>query len=415
MAAGFSDWDSCESHNVGFDCELLEKPPEQLQSECPICHLLLREPFLVSCCGYSFCQVCIKKIKLKDQALCPCCKKDFTICPNKWLQRWLYGLKVYCSNKKYSCQWTGELRQLDNHLNFFPQRGREMEGCQFVQVKCSHCSNSLLRSKIEEHENRECLKRPYKCGHCDFESTYGEVTISHWSECRLFPTPCPNKCGQTIQRHKLDNHMTADCPEAIVECDFKRFGCGRRLPRKELRAHIDENFASHIGQLAQLVVRLEAENRQLKRQLENLKVSAPSPALNLFMNNLEWHKKEGKPWTSPSFYAQGYKLRLQVYVNDHGDDGGVCTTIFACLMQGKFDEDLEWPFRGTIVVELLKHDSHGCTVIYSDRIVHESKRVTMGTIGYGQGVTAVHAGLMNVVRNDRLHFRIPAVQLSLDN
>ena len=412
--AGLPDSSSSRSQNVGFDCEFVNKPPQQFQTDCPICHLVLREPFLVNCCGYSFCKVCIEKVKLKDvdQASCPCCKEGLDIFPNKGLQRSLYGFKVYCSNKKFGCKWIGELGQLDGHLlNVAPQRGRQQNGCQFVKVSCSYCSNSFLRSTVKTHEGNECLKRPYRCEYCDFESTYGEVTTSHWSECRLFPTPCPNRCGLTLQRQNLKNHITTECPETVVECDFKRFGCDRRLARKDVRAHVNDNFSSHIGQLAQMVVRLEAENQQLKRQLECLKINTPTTALCLVMSNVERYKREGKPWISPSFYTQGYKLRLQVYVNDHGNDGSLCTTIFACLMQGKFDDELDWPFRGTIVVELITENGR---VMYTDRIIHESKRVTVGSIGgYGRGVTAVHDGLVKNVKNDCLYFRIPAVQLSM--
>ena len=38
----------------GYDCEFVERPQE-LQKECPICLIILREPFQVTCCGYSFC------------------------------------------------------------------------------------------------------------------------------------------------------------------------------------------------------------------------------------------------------------------------------------------------------------------------------------------------------------------------
>ena len=38
----------------GYDCEFVERPKE-LETDCPICLLVLREPFQVTCCGNSFC------------------------------------------------------------------------------------------------------------------------------------------------------------------------------------------------------------------------------------------------------------------------------------------------------------------------------------------------------------------------
>ena len=47
----------------GYDCELVEKPPSSVQHECPVCLLVLREPYQVSCCGYCFCKAYIENIK----------------------------------------------------------------------------------------------------------------------------------------------------------------------------------------------------------------------------------------------------------------------------------------------------------------------------------------------------------------
>lgn len=404
--------ESHRSPSVGFDCKFIEKPPKEFQSECPVCLLLLREPHTVSCCGYSFCHACIHRIKTSSGS-CPCCNEDnFDFFLNKGLKRSLYEFKIYCSNQIDGCQWTGNLGQLDSHLNCNPQKLRSLEGCQYVYIKCSYCSKSFLRSKINNHKQYECLMRPYVCPHCNrFESTYGEVTISHWTECGLFPTPC--ECGETLQRQFIDDHIANVCPKTIVECDFKHFGCDVRLSRKDMKIHIGENLASHIGKLARLVVRLEAENKHLMQELECLQISTPRKALNLIMNNLDRHMRKGTPWNSPSFYVQGYKLHLQVYVNDHDENGSLCTTIFVCLMQGEFDESLKWPFKAVVCVELLKEENARYVVLYSARIAHEGQRVTTKNVPFGRGVTAVHSGLMQHVRHDCLYFRIPAVQLSI--
>ena len=400
--------------SVGFDCEFIEKPPKEFQSKCPVCLLILRDPHIVSCCGYSFCHVCIHKIKT-NKGSCPCCNEDnFEFFPNKGLKRSLCEFEIGCSYQTDGCEWTGNLGQLESHLNSYcnSQKTRSLEGCQYVYIKCSYCYKSFLRSEINNHEKNDCLMRPYVCLHCNsFESTYGEVTTSHWADCGFFPTPC--KCGEILQRQLIDDHVANVCPETIVECDFKRFGCGVRLSRKDMQTHVGENLASHIGELARRMVRLEAENKHLMRELECLQISTPRTALNLIMDNLDQHKRKGSPWNSPSFYTQGYKLRLQVYVNDHDENGSLCTTIFVCLMQGKFDESLKWTFKAVVCVELLKEENGRYVVLYSAKIAHESRRVTTENDPFGRGVTAVHPNLMQHVRHNRLYFRIPAVQLSI--
>ena len=101
----------------GYDCEFVEPPPSVFQTECPICHLILREPFLVSCCGTHYCHTCIQQLQA-DNSPCPICREDnFDVFPNKGLNRSLKQLQVYCIHRKDGCQWRGELGGLDQHLN----------------------------------------------------------------------------------------------------------------------------------------------------------------------------------------------------------------------------------------------------------------------------------------------------------
>jgi hypothetical protein len=35
----------------GYECIFIKDPPEILQTECPICLCVLKEPYLIDCCG----------------------------------------------------------------------------------------------------------------------------------------------------------------------------------------------------------------------------------------------------------------------------------------------------------------------------------------------------------------------------
>ena len=123
----------------GFECEFLSQPPETIQAECPVCLLVLREPYQVSCCGYTFCQACIEQVKLRKTA-CPTCNvAEFAVFEDKRLKRSLYSYQVSCSHKKDGCQWTGELVELDKHLNENPILGQQFIGCELVPVECNDC------------------------------------------------------------------------------------------------------------------------------------------------------------------------------------------------------------------------------------------------------------------------------------
>lgn len=104
----------------GYECIFVEEPPEHLQTECSVCLCLLKDPHLIDCeCGASFCRTCIEPI-LNEEAgkACPLCKGPFTTSmPDHRLQQTLSNLKVYCSNRKASCEWLDSLGKLQLHLN----------------------------------------------------------------------------------------------------------------------------------------------------------------------------------------------------------------------------------------------------------------------------------------------------------
>ena len=237
----------------GFVCEIVDPPPEHfLQTECPVCLLTIREPHQVTCCGYSFCHSCIQQIKDKNKP-CPTCKKEgFSDFPDMRLKRALYALKVHCSHQKDGCKWTGELGQLDAHLNEDPEPEKQLNGCQFVEIDCLYeCGDRLQRCYMHKHQTELCTKRPFSCEHChNYESNYDDVIHNHWPVCGSFPLCCPNQCGSFPQRQNIENHIDKECPFTTISCDFHHVGCTVKLPRKDMPEHLKENFLTHISLLA---------------------------------------------------------------------------------------------------------------------------------------------------------------------
>ncbi len=250
---------------IGFDCGFVEPPPERfVQSECPVCLLIIREPHQVTCCGNKFCKACIEHIKANKNS-CPICNENISNFPDKGLKRSLYSLKVQCSHQKDGCEWTGELRQLDEHLNTDPQPEKQLDGCQFVAIDCIYnCGNHQQRSYIQNHQIKDCTKRPFDCEHCrDYKSTYDDVTNNHWPMCGSFPVPCPNECGSTIQRQNIDSHVVDGCPLTTINCDFHHVGCAVKILRQDMPEHQRENLLTHISLLASSHAKQQAEIKNL--------------------------------------------------------------------------------------------------------------------------------------------------------
>ena len=109
----------------GYDCEFVDPPPEVLGTKCLVCLHVLRKPKQTECCGHDFCETCIEAVQVR---LCPMCnRRDFATFYDKRLHRALNQLQVRCTYQKRGCTWTGELGNLDNHLNCD-------DGCKFADT-----------------------------------------------------------------------------------------------------------------------------------------------------------------------------------------------------------------------------------------------------------------------------------------
>lgn len=437
----------------GFECEFLEKPPKAIQSECPVCLLILREPYQTICCGKSYCQVCIERLKT-DKIICACCKKPIKEFPNIGLKQSLYDFEVYCINKNCGCQWTGELRQLDSHLNSNPSRENQLKGCQFQQLRCLHCFRNIQRSLICTHQNKQCQKRPFICKYCeDFKSNYEDVTINHYPVCGYYLVQCPNSCGKTMHRRNVASHIVDCCPLSPIDCDFSLLGCKTRCSRKDMSAHLSDNVVTHLSlQLASYqntVARLDQENKQLgqrvdvltrdlriqkeemvklegkNKQLELLvmklaqdcTICSPLCPLELTMTGFDVLKINSDDWQCKPFYthSKGYKLCLRVYPNGCSKGRGTHVSVYVYVMRGEFDELLQWPFRGIITIQLfnqmIKDDHHTKLVHFGIGVTNNAdKRVVEGdraATSWGKSKFISHAHLSpKYLKDDCLRFYV---------
>ena len=314
----------------GYDCEFVDKSPNR--SQCPICLLVLRDPHQTPCCGNAFCKDCIAKIKLHKKP-CPTCKtEDFLSYPDKGLERELYSSEVSCSFKSRGCDWRGELRQLDQHLNSNSSQDNPLAGCDFLRICCNYCQHAMYRRQLREHRNKECLKRPFTCPTCkEYESDYEDVMSTHMPECKCRPVECPNKCGLVVEAQNLKAHFSSDCELAEVECEFNHAGCEVRIIRKLLPGHMTDNVVQHMSLLAienrkykEKVISLEKEKKELTARVDDLEskqqnlIARSSQIPTIHIKCFSFHSIHN-PWMSEPFYTSlmGPSLQLCVWWNDN--------------------------------------------------------------------------------------------------
>ena len=276
----------CRDEAPGYDCVFVKKP-EEIQADCPICHLVLREPAQMRCCGSVFCMACIMK-ELCHRNFCPMCQtpNPSTPFPDKRIKQSLSGFRVHCihsanegeggDGRGRGCDWIGQLGELERHLNKNPPADTQMNGCLFAEINCKFCGNQFQRSLTEDHQTNHCPKRPYSCPRCHHRSTYIEITEVHIKQtCPCFPEQCPH-CKNIFERQKLELHINNDCTLKPFVCDFYLVGCQEVLYRPQIEDHIRNNGVYHALLLAKFAEERPNDRRRLQEYLPMLKSSANS-------------------------------------------------------------------------------------------------------------------------------------------
>ena len=128
-----------------------------------------------------------------------------------------------------------------------------------------------------------------------------------------------------------------------------------------------------------------------------------SAPIDFFLQNFDWYWSRRACWYSPAFYTheEGYRLHLVVYPNGFGDGQGSHISLFTQLMQGPFDEDLKWPFRGHVTIQIVNQENddqhHQMTIPYTNDTGYVACRVTDET-------KAVEFGFAEFFPHSELHY-----------
>lgn len=179
--------------NRGYDVTFVNKPPSEIQTDCPICHCVLFQPRMATCpCGHSYCAACIDRVE-RDGKPCPICGQPFALVDDNRLERILNSYKVYCPHKEKGCKWTRELGQLENHLNRNPQPDKQLKGCLFEEIQCGLC----------------------QLCYCE--------------------------------RQLMSNHVVNECQNRDIECKYHYVGCDFKKPQQQLEEHMKESMSLHLS------------------------------------------------------------------------------------------------------------------------------------------------------------------------
>jgi len=251
--------------------------PEEVQSECSICIMILKDPQIVTCCGHRFCEQCIGRVRdgAGGDGECPLCKASFVqYFSDLTLERQINQRKVYCPLKNDGCIWTGRLNKVTDHMDVL-EAGGNAQPCLFFPVPCKYCGGCVRRHNMTAHE-ASCSSRPTNCQFCSDEVS-NESLKDHYKTCTACPVHCPEvPCTDVMTRLALNQHLSK-CEWSLTDCKFKHAGCNARIYRKHMEEHLQSNMEKHLDLLGQefekqkLIQAKEREVQKLVLELERKK------------------------------------------------------------------------------------------------------------------------------------------------
>ena len=232
--------------------------------------------------------------------------------------------------------------------------------------------------------------------------------------------PQPALPSGGFETTQLEQHLN-ECSHQLVDCP--NTGCSVQLPRGEMKLHtLQQHNCNLVLEETNQAVAITPATVSPQQYLYN---QAP---MEFIISDFSEKKEAKEVWITSPFYThnRGYKFRLEVDPNGDGRGRSSHISVFAQLMRGEYDNELEWPFVGDIRVELLNwrtdmnhHDLH--TVIsfnrytdrkHSSRITNQETARSLGKPQFISHTDLVPTTNTEYLRDDYLKLRVRVVVYS---
>ena len=150
--------------------------------------------------------------------------------------------------------------------------------------------------------------------------------------------------------------MRSVCDYTEVACAYESLGCAVKMLRKDIKKHQENDDEVHLHLSLQTVCALKEQHKTLSE----------GEALVFKLSGYASKKENNEVFNSIPFYSSRYKMFIRVDANRYGGSAGTHVSVFTKLVQGHYDDQLHWPFPGTVTYELLNQladDKHHSRVV----------------------------------------------------
>ena len=275
--------------------------------------------------------------------------------------------------------------------------------CPYRPYACDYCGHKDTMKAITEDHWPVCEEYPIRCPNeceCTESLKRKDLDIHVKANCPLQVVSCEflfAGCDAQIVRQDLSAHMMKQQSihlallaasfqqQAIESSKLKGAIRGqavlfqkREAETKKRIADLEKVVGEQQSVLTQKdmllsenkkrMVKLETTVKQHEEQIHELKTAIKRqknipeaktfPPVDLYMKDLQLHWAVDDQWFSEPFYSHpgGYKMCLSVYAAGVGQGNGSHVSVFAHIMKGEYDDQLSWPYRGTVTVTLIMED-----------------------------------------------------------
>ena len=309
---------------------------EGFHYQCHFCGYLLHDTVQISC-GHWICLECAKQLFTEQYPSCPhpdCVELLTEDCgafyfPDHFVRRTVARLAVLCVNNEKGCNWTGQVRELENHL----------QSCEFSKVRCKHCADWITPSEQKVHLE-SCPLVEVACPLAEF----GCRQTTKMTRSRL---ASEHLAGNGLLQHV---EIMARCMREMSEMSrVSKSEKGSALASLQNRVNVLEDALKQKSS--------ENDDRDFRLSLvENSNFDGTMIwKIPMFFQRVE-DARSGKHTSvfSLPFYSSryGYKMCLRMYPLGDGIGRATHMSLFFVVMKGEFDDLLQWPFTHVVTFKL---------------------------------------------------------------
>ena len=372
------------------EIEFVDPLPDELK--CSICLLVFKDPILTDC-GHLFCQACIAPVSSRNPR-CPLCNEEgFRTFPDKRTIRKIRSLKIKCKKRVEGCEWVGEYGRLEHHLD--PKEG----DCEFVEAECDFypvgCTTRSLRKDLPQHMEANTHK------HLILMSTVG-LKAGGETERQL-----QERRAELLQQQLQKKEEETQRRFVKLEGELKE----KDEQIEALQGRVEKQLQKREEDAQRRFKEKDEQIKALKGRVESLEQQFRCPPCEFIMRDFSKHKAADDEWLSPHFYSHpgGYKQRLAVYANGC-DHKGTQVSFEEYIMQGEYDNLLQWPKGLSNYIFLLNHntgdwDKDVGAATWSTKPQAAQER-------HNSSETLPNSELGKYLKNDCIHFRVTKVHIS---